>query len=137
MFYFIYFFLQSKEGNLIYRQSGGREIKKILSTKTPYNSSSKVTCKKSRSHSPESPEWNKVVYEEKKNEKKNLTVLHTQYKAPPILIPISNIGQECGHYRKKGPHIGCKKQNKKNWKELNKLNTKLPYTCHKTKAFLN
>ena len=53
---------------------------------------------------------------------KNLTILHTQHRAPPILIPISTIGKEWDHERKKEPHIGSKKRNKKNRKELIMLN---------------
>ena len=54
-----------------------------------------------------------TLRKKRKNEKKNLTVSHTQHKAPLILVPISTIGEEWGH-ETKGAHIGSKKRNKKN-----------------------
>ena len=54
------------------------------------------------------------------NEKKNLTVSHTQHRAPPILTPYLPYGRN-GEMRKKGPNIGSKKRHKKNRKDLKRL----------------
>ena len=52
---------------------------------------------------PQCPERNNAANEVKrKKEKKNLTVSHTQHRAPLIFTLISTIGKEWGHEKNKG-----------------------------------
>ena len=64
----------------------------------------------------ESPEWNNAAYKEEKQKWEEKSYCFAQ--GPRIFSPVSNIKEEWEHERKKGAHIGSKKQNKKNRIEL-------------------
>ena len=51
-----------------------------------------------------------------KNEKKNLTVSHTQHRAPPTLTNISTIGKKWGHEKIKDLYIRSTKKIRKTGK---------------------